>query len=561
MKKIQLFLILVLLALVSCGDDPVPDTDGDGVGNDVDNCLELSNPAQADEDKDGLGDLCDNCPSVTGDEDQTDTDGDGVGDACDVCPNDRDSDQADADGDGVGDDCDNCLDTKNADQADSDSDGKGDICDNCSEVANPDQLDGDADMIGDLCDNCQVDENTDQADDDKDGIGNPCDNCRMESNSEQEDLDGDGYGDVCDSCIPGGDVNYSEVLFEKTPEDDQTDIQGATSADFDGDKIDDIAILNFLNRDGVTVFRSTPSDNEKFVRYDTANAGSAPTNLVSLDIDNDGFFEVATSNSSYVVVIPNRKQGDKRDLIFDVDKVLTVGGTVLNLVVGDFNGDDSSDLAVIASSPARVGVFLNKDGDFGEMIQLIAPLAGEPIDIVAGTFSMNGDGVAVLFEDNKYMVFTDIKEDGTSKTINGTIVTTDGIFTKLASGSIQQNGVSDLSFVSPQREVNGNLLSAEIIVHENKGATFSEYYTEILGVDATTIAMLDVDFNGFADIVIGRYFWKHSDTAATYADGRVRIKTQVLPFDVLHNNVNEKSASELIAIEPKKIIVLEASCD
>ena len=156
------------------------------------------------------------------------------------------------------------------------------------------------------------------------------------------------------------------------------------------------------------------------------------------------------------------------------------------------------------------------------------------------------------------MVFTEIKEDGSSKTINGTIATTDGIFTKLASGSIQQNGVSDLSFVSPQQD---NLLSAEIVVHENKGATFTEYYTEILGVDATTIAMIDVDFNGFADIVIGRYFWKHSDTAATYADGRVRIKTQVLPFDVLHNNVNEKSAAELIAIEAKKIIVLEASCD
>jgi len=73
--------------------------------------------------------------------------------------------------------------------------------------------------------------------------------------------------------------------------------------------------------------------------------------------------------------------------------------------------------------------------------------------------------------------------------------------------------------------------------------------------------MIDVDFNGFADIVIGRYFWKHSDSAATYADGRVRIKTQVLPFEFIHSNINTKSAKELIAVEEKKIIVLEASCD
>jgi len=80
------------------------DTDGDGIENHVDNCLDIANANQADADADGIGDVCDNC---------TDVDNDGFGNpgyaantcTVDNCPGVANPTQADADHDGIGDAC------------------------------------------------------------------------------------------------------------------------------------------------------------------------------------------------------------------------------------------------------------------------------------------------------------------------------------------------------------------------------------------------------------------------------------------------------------------------
>ncbi|MEK6676470.1 MAG: FG-GAP repeat protein [Planctomycetota bacterium] len=61
------------------------DGDGDGIDDNLDNCISVPNPAQTDSDGDFVGDLCDNCPFAQNPT-QTDSNQNGIGDACE-CTN------------------------------------------------------------------------------------------------------------------------------------------------------------------------------------------------------------------------------------------------------------------------------------------------------------------------------------------------------------------------------------------------------------------------------------------------------------------------------------------
>ena len=148
-----------------------PDNDADAVCNDVDNCVDVSNPDQNNNDGDAFGDACDDNDdndlftdveeAEMGTDpfaDTPDFDGDGTPDVLDPCPVNpdpacaapavEDVDPNDTDNDSVPNATDNCPDTANPGQTNSDADAFGDACDICPAVANPAQNATDANTNG-----------------------------------------------------------------------------------------------------------------------------------------------------------------------------------------------------------------------------------------------------------------------------------------------------------------------------------------------------------------------------------------------------------------------------
>ena len=138
------------------------DTDDDGIPDQIDNCLLVPNPDQANWDTDRLGNACDD-----------DDDGDGI----------KDIDDFDHDNDTILDTVDNCLLVANLSQDDLDDDGIGDLCD--------DDIDGDK-VLNSY--DFKPKDGAEWQDSDGDGFGDNTDLFPQDP-SEWRDNDGDGVGD------------------------------------------------------------------------------------------------------------------------------------------------------------------------------------------------------------------------------------------------------------------------------------------------------------------------------------------------------------------------------
>lgn len=351
------------------------DTDNDGVNDDLDQCpttptdetvdTEGCSTSQRDSDEDGVSDAEDICPNTSNDEtvnsegcseNQLDSDEDGISDAIDLCPNTLEGEVVDEQG---------CSETQTPIVPDNDGDGIQDSFDLCpnTETNLSVNLDG--------CALNQTDFDSDSVSDDLDQCpGTPfgivvnevgCDQSQLLTpdmisvfNPTATDVLFEGSVQVFGSVQYDDEVGISVNGFAANMQPGNNSATKDFSANLDLDSGEQEITVTATNRFGLTASRTffvtvldrpsieigTPSD-QGFapfrVEITTSTQGDALLTFRSIDIGNDGTFEVTN-------------QGSVNDPI-SIDSVLaftlpSAGTFPVKVIVQDQNGASIEQLLV-----------------------------------------------------------------------------------------------------------------------------------------------------------------------------------------------------------------------
>jgi len=182
------------------------------------------------------------------------------------------------------------------------------------------------------------------------------------------------------SCLPALSQTYA---FDRADFGVGTTPIGGVTADFNGDRRRDMAVLNF---DDGSVSILLAKDNGSYAPRIDVGVGDGPTFIAAADVNCDHKPDLIVTQGIANTVAILLGNGDGT---FQSPQTFATGGYPIWADIGDFNGDGKPDLAIANYESDSASILLgNGDGTFRPHWDL--QMAPTPDSVVVGDF--NGDG-------------------------------------------------------------------------------------------------------------------------------------------------------------------------
>ena len=213
-----------------------------------------------------------------------------------------------------------------------------------------------------------------------------------------------------------------------------------TVADFNGDGIPDIAIVNVAGNDVVVLIGNGDGSFSYSFRY-LFSAGQQPQGIAVGDFNMDGKPDIAAANSGSgdISVLLGNGDGTFQPAV----NYASGGPSPLALAVGDFNNDGIPDLAVEIANGGKLGILLgNGDGTFKPAKVFNVGLSGGPKSLLV--LDLNNDGKADLAATgpNGAVIVLIGNGDGTFQTSTQSFT---GVTMAVTTGDFNLDGKPDLA--------------------------------------------------------------------------------------------------------------------